>query len=156
MGSPIFLLVGKVSTTRMYFCKSLVGVVIFLSTAGSTLKCWDCRATCLAKNNDGHCVSDLGCKWTGEEKKQCEKGVNHCMKLDYADGNVTRGCAYFSLTPIQLNQDVLLGSLEGTCFKGIDSPAVKKIEDCTDFPGRNGKCIEALQCPAKETSVMEE
>eukprot|EP00090_Calanus_glacialis_P019466 TRINITY_DN29910_c0_g1_i2.p1 TRINITY_DN29910_c0_g1~~TRINITY_DN29910_c0_g1_i2.p1 ORF type:complete len:156 (-),score=23.03 TRINITY_DN29910_c0_g1_i2:49-516(-) len=129
----------------MYFGKSVIGVAIFLSAAGSTLKCWDCTAVCETKNEQGQCVSDSGCMWTEEEQIPCASGVNHCMKLDYNNGTVTRSCAYFSLAPQQLNQDVLLGSLEGTCFKGYDSPLVKKIKDCSS----DGKCKEGWQCPCE-------
>ena len=73
-------------------------------------------------------------------------GCNRPMRgLHFRASAVTRSCAYFSLTPQQLNQDVLLGSLEGTCFKGYDSPLVKKIKDCSS----DGKCIEAWQCPCE-------
>ena len=62
--------------------------------------------------------------------------------LHFRASAVTRSCAYFSLTPQQLKQDFTLGSLEGTCFKGNDSPLVKKIKDCCS----DGKCKEAWQC----------
>ena len=77
----------RLSHSKMYFGKSVIGVAIFLSAAGSTLKCWDCMAMCETKNEQGQCVSDSGCMWTEEEQIPCASGVNHCMKLDYNNGS---------------------------------------------------------------------
>eukprot|EP00092_Neocalanus_flemingeri_P048581 GFUD01055476.1.p1 GENE.GFUD01055476.1~~GFUD01055476.1.p1 ORF type:complete len:133 (-),score=10.14 GFUD01055476.1:213-611(-) len=52
---------------------------------------------------------------------ECPPGVNHCLKLvkneNLSNENVTQSCAYFSMTPTELNT-ALGNSLEGTCFVG--------------------------------------
>merc|ERR1711909_165004 len=87
----------------------------------------------------GLCLEESGCNWGNDSiKMTCSEGVNHCIKLDNKNyGTVRRTCAYFSLTPTQLNQDVLLGSLEGTCFSDVDvhaSTGVKKMRGVMQCP----------------------
>ena len=69
---------------------------------------------------------------------------------EYCGGNsnssvlaVRRTCAYFSLTPIQLNQDVLLGSYEGTCFMDSDNQAVERMRGVMQCPCEGNLCNTA-------------
>eukprot|EP00092_Neocalanus_flemingeri_P061982 GFUD01074697.1.p1 GENE.GFUD01074697.1~~GFUD01074697.1.p1 ORF type:complete len:135 (-),score=13.74 GFUD01074697.1:106-510(-) len=99
----------------------LFSFAVFLTVPVKTLRCYDS---------------------TNLTTVECLPGIHHCLKLvETRNETVTQSCAYFSMTPAELNS-ALLNSLEGTCFKG--SPAFA----FTETPLKIMKGF--MQCPCEQ------
>merc|ERR1712142_1451464 len=109
----------------------------------NSLTCWRCSEICSDKKHVKLFDDCNGCRWSSEEQETCSEGVNHCIKINFPNGTVTRSCAYFALEPETVNRVYYKGGSEGDCFEhsnAIGGP-IKTMMDDDGF---------ALQCPCEE------
>merc|ERR1711915_1015366 len=117
----------------------LLGTLSFCIQANS-LTCWKCSEICSDKRHVKNFDDCSGCDWSSKET--CSEGVNHCIKINFPNGTVSRSCAYFALEPETVNRVYYKGGSEGDCFEqsnAIGGP-IKTMMDDDGF---------ALQCPCE-------
>merc|ERR1711915_895519 len=106
----------------------------------NSLTCWKCSEICSDKRHVKNFNDCIGCDWSSKET--CGEGVNHCIKINFPNGTVSRSCAYFALEAETVNRVYYKGGSEGDCFEhsnAIGGP-IKTMMDDDGF---------ALQCPCE-------